>query len=190
MNEEIQKKFITELDAVLNKKGFRFIKSKQQWERKALKSDIEWVHLNFGLSVINPSFGVTYKDFARLFPKEICSVDTVSRMVSPITGVTYTEKSDPKLMSQQISELSIKELVFLCDRLSVINHLISEQVTNWPVSSYSARIRLLPLLLVQQGNINKALNCVKKFNRESIGKDQFLPNYGSFTDSFVGIYDA
>jgi hypothetical protein len=61
-------------------------------------------------------------------------------------------------------------------------------VSDWPVASYSDRIRLLPLLLAQKGQLGEAFELLERFRRESVGRDQIMPGYEDFAKRFCTRY--
>ncbi|AVF60324.1 hypothetical protein AL537_13700 [Vibrio diabolicus] len=179
MNKEHSEAFILEIDKVLAPSGFKFIKSRGVWERKVGKVDVEWFHLNFGLTVLNPSFGVKYKDIEKVLPREMRCIGGVSRMLSSITGNSYTDAISPIAFAYMVKQLLPIELEKLRDRKRVIESLKSEDVKVWPVFSYSTRIRLLPLLL-SKTSPNEAIKYMAYFESELRTRDQLIPNYDAF----------
>ena len=64
MNTDLKLKFISQIDTGLRKLDFNFVKSRQLWKRSS-NIDEEWIHINFGLSVINVTFGIKYKELKK-----------------------------------------------------------------------------------------------------------------------------
>jgi len=91
MNKASQQQFLVEVDRVLEPIGFKRPKSSYEWKRKTSNNDIEWFHINFGLTVINPSFGVEFQDLKRVLPKESGAVYSVSRTLSSLSSCSYSE---------------------------------------------------------------------------------------------------
>ena len=68
------------------------------------------------------------------------------------------------------------------DRKSVIERLSSTNPAEWCASSYSERIRLLPLLLLSAGQSSKALEFVNDVAQEAECHDQIIPPYFEFAN--------
>lgn len=180
--------FLAELDVGLAALGYKRAKNSQEWKKKAGESDIEWIHLNAGLTMINPSCGVTYKDLEKVLPKESGLVNHVSMMLSSITGEFYDENTNPRYLAKGIADSVPSALENLKNRDWVIGRLQSDEVSSWPVASLSHRIRLLPLLLGERGLSEKAIQCAKEFEERYSSQDQFIPNYTVFINYLVEHY--
>jgi len=74
-------------------------------------------------------------------------------------------------------------LTELLDRKAAVRALRSVAPKDWPVLGYSARIRLLPLLLATSGAESDALEVAAQLSIEAAARDQSLPNYGTFHDA-------
>ncbi|WP_221274564.1 hypothetical protein [Thaumasiovibrio subtropicus] len=189
MKLSIQQIYLEKLDSELEPLGFKRTKSSNQWKRKIGKLDQEWIHLNFGIGVINPSFGVNYLDLKKAMPKDVRATYTVSKMLSSITSNLYSVNSPPEILSSDILNFSLGELERLRNRSDVIDLLKSDNVKSWPVFSFSHRIRILPLLLACEGEVDELFVFAEEFSKYT-DKDQIIPKYGEYmkhlTNAFSG----
>ena len=180
MDRDLKETFIIATDNALMPVGFKRTKTSLEWKRKSGQFDVQWVHLNFGLGVINPSIGVVYGDLTKLLPKESGSVDCVSQMLTAITGEFFSDKTNPLKLAEIILTTGLQKLEMLLDRPSVISTLKTEDASSWPVFSLSHRIRLLPLLLYAEGNAEEAYRYAHKFENQCLSRDQLIPKYDVF----------
>lgn len=188
MNKQLKEKYLVELDTALLPLGFKRPQTKYQWTRIIGSADLEWIHLNFGLAVINPSLGVEYKDIGNLLPAEAGAVSSVSKMLTSLTGTDYSEDTDPEVLVEDILKAGIDELANLRSRSDVISKLETDSVDQWPVRSASDRMRLLPLLLASEGNLEKGYEWLAKFEKMALRVDQLVPKYSEFAKYFKRTY--
>jgi hypothetical protein len=97
---------------------------------------------------------------------------------------SYTIEEGSEPVARDLSAKGLEMLSKLQDRGLVIEMLKSKLPFDWPVVSYSHRIRLLPIPLANQGRIREALDLLEHFRSESIGRDQILPQYDTFAATF------
>lgn len=180
MNAIEREPFLKAIDAVLEPLGFKRLKRSYEWKRSINPANLESIHCNFGLGVINPSFGVKYKDLGESVPPDIGAVTSVAEMLESITGVSYSSETNPKILAEHVLTYAIPQLVKLSDRDIVINMLEEDTPRKWPVFGVSARIRLLPLLLAQRGRIDEARTWLTRFEDTAQSMDQQLPAYPVF----------
>ena len=178
--------YIESLDSVLNARGFRRRRSQWEWKYRPDAANELWIHINFGKSVVNPSFGVKYLDLASVLSKESGAVTgtmvMLSRVLDRPPGYTIEQGSAP--VARDLSAAGLQVLSRLLNREVVIEMLKSTRPRDWPVVSYSHRIRLLPLLVATAGRVAEALELLDHYGTESIGRDQSLPQYSFFATTF------
>ena len=186
MSKEAKTEYLEELDMVLEPHGFSRRRNQQAWKHRVDSANECWLHVNFGLSVVNPSIGVNYLDFSQLLPEESGSVTGTMIMLSSLLKrpPLYTIESGSLPVARDLCKKGLPMLSNLRDRLFVIEALKSKLPFDWPVVSYSHRIRLLPLLLASDGQMSEALHLLELFLSESLGKDQILPLYEVFARTF------
>ena len=186
MGKEARSKYLEDLDLVLNARGFRRRRTQKEWKCRAGSRDELWIHINFGKSVVNPSFGVKYVDLASVLPESSGAVTGTMVMLSYVfdrpRSYIIEEGSEP--VARDLCAKGFDMLSSLRDRGFVIEMLKSKLPSDWPVVSYSERIRLLPILLANEGRLREALNLLEHFRSESIGRDQILPQYETFATTF------
>jgi hypothetical protein len=186
MSKEEKTKYLEDLDVVLNARGFRRRRTQQQWNCRVGSRDELWIHINFGKSVVNPSFGVKYLDLASVLPEESGAVTGTMVMLSYLfdrpRSYTIEEGSEP--VARDLFARGLEMLFTLQNRGLVIEMLRSEVPFDWPVVSYSDRIRLLPILLANENRVSEALDLLEHFRSDSIGRDQMLPKYHAFAAIF------
>ncbi len=182
MKSENSEKFLSQFDEVLLPLGFVRSKKDQLWERKSLEANFEYVHLNFGKYVVNPSLGVRYADLENLSPPAgvISSSKMLKSLVEP--SPQYSSDSPINLLIDDVTSIGIPYLQKLNDRQNVIEKLRSPNIQDWPVTSYSHRIRLLPLLLHSVGEYQEAKYLVAEFKGEAKDKDQLIPSFDDFAE--------
>jgi hypothetical protein len=179
--------YIEAVDQVLFPLGFSRPKRSQEWRKPVGNQDFLWVHLNFGLGVINPSFGVRYVDLESLLPPEAGAVVSSGRTLSSLSGEQYSLDTSASQLAEDFLSCGMPELLALQDRCEVIRRLESTAAKDWPVASASHRMRLLPLLLASQGRTEESSAWVAQFETQA---DQMVPGYASFAQFFRSAYGA
>jgi len=182
--------FLVALDGVLLPIGFKRRKSDFEWKRRVEGSDLEWIHLNFGLGVINPSFGVKYEDLSTVLPHESGAVCSVFEMLSSPSGKSYSGDTAPHELAADVRALALPGLGRLRDRTLVVERLRRESPREWPTLGASARMRLLPLMLAHSGHINDALEWLREHEAAAERVDQQIPNFASYAAYFRTRYTA
>lgn len=183
MRSEDRERYLQAFDQALKTHGFRRRRNGQEWNVVA-ESERLWVHLNFGLSVVNISLGVMYLDVDKRWPSLASQASgtmvALGSLFEPVH--MYTACDDAQAVAD-LSERGISELTSLTDREHVLARLNSPAPRDWPVASHSHRIRLAPLLLAAAGRHDEALSLSERFASESVGSDQLVPRYPAFLDS-------
>jgi hypothetical protein len=182
MNKIERQPFLDAVDHVLIPLGFKRRKTDFEWKRKSDNLNEEWVHLNFGLGVINPSYGVTYLELSEIMPREISNVSGVFRMLKSTTGRNYDLNTEPINLSDDIATFCLNKLLKLRNRKVIIEVLQNDNAMEWPCSDYSARMRLLPLLLFDDNKIKECSDWLEIFEQQSAQKDQLIPTYDIFSN--------
>lgn|SRR5574341_669724 len=186
---EAEKKtqYLSDVDLILEPLSFRRSKNGNDWRNRIDDRNELWININFGKAVVNPSFGVTYLDFEAMLSKGVRSVSgtmvMLSSVASPAAGYLIDEGSNR--VAQDLLAHGLPFLWRLSNRAFAIERLSSATVKDWPTTSYSDRIRLLPLLLASENRINEACDCLKHFLAESLVRDQIIPRYDAFADAFA-----
>src|SRR5262249_6468373 len=178
--------YLEDLDVVLNPLSFCRRRNQQQWNHRVDSASEFWIHINFGLFIVNPSMGVKYLDLVDLFPQESGAVTETMVMLSSLWKPPrcYTIEEGIAPVVRDLRDKGLPMLAHLLDREFVIEALKSHLVSDWPVASYSDRIRLLPILLTNQGRLSEAFHLLERFRSESLGRDQILPGYEVFAEKF------
>ena len=183
---EKKTQYLSDVDLILQPLSFHRRKNGNDWRHKIDDRNELWININFGKAVVNPSFGVTYLDFESMLSKGVRSVSgsmvMLSSVASPANGYLIDEGS--RRVTQDLLEHGIPFLSRLSDRAFAIERLASATVKDWPVPSYSDRIRLLPLLLAAENRIDEACESLKRFLAESLARDQIIPRYDVFANAF------
>ena len=96
----------------------------------------------------------------------------------------YTFTTPATELAGDIVESGIPYLEKLRDRGFVIELLTKGGPSEWCVSSYSDRIRLLPLLLATAGRVPEAVRFVDEVLPEAQRRDQRVPGYATFAAWF------
>ena len=173
---------LTALDPALARQGFRRRARSQEWRHRADGRTVDWVHINFGLSLVSPSLGVIYTDLESLVPVSAGAVISTHVMLESLlhyeTG--YSVATDPGVLSEHIIRTGIPYIERLRDRDFVVTSLASGSSV---VPSFSHRIRLLPLLLAGLGRTNEALQWLDRFAVDADRKDQIRPGFSEFSRS-------
>lgn len=180
----LRQPFFDAVSVTLLPRGFKFAKSMWTWRRKVDQGNTLWVHLNFGLGVINPSFGATYTDLAGLLPKEAGAVFQAAEMLPPTSGNEYSLDTPPKRLAEDILAHALPRLEKLLDRSHAIERLQSSRPDDWPVFGNAFRMRLLPLLLAHSGRRDEALAWLSTFEDSWLTEDQLVPRYPAFAAHF------
>ena len=182
--------YLQALDTALSPLGFNRSKRSYEWKHSIDVANTEWIHCNFGLGVINPSFGVRYSDLAELVPTDVGAVVGVICMLAPISGVSYSSATAPTLLAEHVLTVCIPHLRNLRNREAVIHSLETTDPKKWPVFGASHRMRLLPLLLAGGGQITEALEWLTRFEQAAPTMDQQIPKYAVFAkylrEKYVG----
>lgn len=181
------KEYLNSLDEFLEQQGFCRRRNAQEWKHKSDKNNELWLHFNFGLGIVNPSFGVNYLDLQLVLPKSVAPVTSTMKMLTSVLPVrqTYIIDEGTSLVKNDLLKWGLPYLSRLKDRAFVIEQLLSPTVREWPTISYSDRIRLLPLLLAIEGRIKEACDQLDIFRVESLGRDQLIPAYATFANAFA-----
>ena len=172
--------YLQALDAALSPLGFNRPKRSYEWKHSIDVANTEWIHCNFGLGVINPSFGVRYCDLAELVPSDVGAVAGVICMLEPISGVSYSPATAPSLLAEHVLKFCVPHLLNLQNRAAVIHSLETTVPKKWPVFGASDRMRLLPLLLAHGGRVTEALEWFSRFEQAAPTMDQQIPKYAVF----------
>jgi len=187
MNGAERAPFVAAIDEALVAAGFRRRRAEFVWRKRADETNNLWVHINFGLSVINPSFGVEYIDLKGQLDPAAGAVWQVSKSLGAITTVRYTAQTPPSLLAQHLVSIALPNLQALRDRQLVAKELELSDPSCWPVAGTAFRMRLLPLLLACQGQVEAALSWVRQFE-EQASSDQLLPSYSAYAQCFRDKY--
>lgn len=178
------------VDELLLRKGYVRRKSEHEWKRTHANGDIERIHFNFGLALINPSLAVEYVDLKTLLPDNVGVKTSTFRMLSALSGVSYDESTSFETFRDHLERFGAPELERLHDRNWVVDELLVEDARTWPTWSYSARIRLLPLLLASLGRLTEARELVEMFANDSSRPDQIIPKYDVFREHFYARFGS
>ncbi len=182
--------YLRAVDAVLSPFGLKRTNASFEWKRRDANRDVEWLNLNFGLGVINPSFGVNFEDLALILPPDAGVHYGVARMLEPISGNSYSLDTAPSLVAADVAAVGLPELRRLTNRVSVIDCLSSNNPRDWPTLSASARNRLLPLLLAASGRVEAALALLTQLELDPGTIDQHKPGYPIYAAHFRARYSA
>lgn len=188
MNSTEREPFLQALDAVLLPLEFKRTKRSFEWKRKVDAANTEWIHLNFGLGIINPSFGVLYRDLEEMIPAELGVVAGVMHMLQPISGVSYSSETAPAYLAEHVLTFCVPQLPNLRNRPFVIRSLEGPAPRAWPVCSASDRMRLLPLMLAHEGRATEALEWLSRLEQAAPTMDQGIPEYAAFAMYMRGKY--
>jgi hypothetical protein len=184
MKKADKERYLLAVDAALKPMGFERPRTGQEWRRTLASSAVQWVHLNFGLGIINPSCGVIYEDLGALLPPESGAIKTTMRMLSSLSGVRYSDTTLENVLADHVATFAVPELEKLTDAEHVIQALQEDEPKIWPVMSASHRMRLLPLLLFRQSRATEALEWVARLEQTAPLFDQLVPSYSAFTKVF------
>jgi hypothetical protein len=181
MSVQERQSFLNAVDRLLISLGFTRGAKSREW-RKRSGTDILWFHLNFGLSVINPSCGVVFEDLEQRWPDLPGAVYGTMEMLCYMFEPPrfYLMSDDPGGLVDDLQNKGLLSLTDLQDRERVVERLKSDDGRDWPVLSFSHRIRLLPLLLLGLGRKDEALRIGLELATTTIGRDQILPPFDEF----------
>jgi hypothetical protein len=184
MRAEISKKYVGAADDLLVPMGFVRRARSQEWSKQS-EADRIWVHLNFGKGLINTSFGVEYLDLKRRWPNLPGAVYGTMKMLAGCLKVPrlYSAVDDPQDLINDLQESGLPLAAELQDRMKALELLQLPNGAQWPVPSFSDRIRLAPLLLYGMGRREDALSLADDFLAESVGRDQIVPPYDVFVEA-------
>jgi len=183
MNATERAPYLEACDAALVPLGFKRKKKEQEW-RRTVGSDIEWFHLNFGLAVINPSFGVRFTDMSDLLSAELGLKCLAMYMLRPLTGSNYSSpETSPSELARDLLR-ALPEILKLRDRGALTDVLMSETVPRGMVVFFSDRIRMLPLLLASAGRVQEAFDWLARFEVLAPAQDHMVPGYDTFASHF------
>jgi hypothetical protein len=186
VNKADKTKYLEDMDEMLTTLGFHRRRNHQEWKHRVDSANELWIHINLGRSVVNPSMGVKYLDLVDLFPQGVGVVTGTMIMLSSLWKPPrlYTIEEGSLPVAHDFHDKGLSMFPHLRNREFVIEALKSNLVSDWPVASYSDRIRLLPILLANQGRLSEAFYLLERFRSESLGRDQILPGYEVFAESF------
>src|SRR5262245_16164647 len=184
MRVEVSKVYLGAVDELLVPMGFVRRARSTEWSKH---SDAErmWIHLNFGKGLVHPSFGVEYMDLKARWPNLPGAVYGTMKMIADCFKPhrTYSATDGPQDLVDDLRKFGLQVLTGMQDRKRILEMLQSSDTAQWPVPSFSHRIRLAPLLLCAMGRTEEALTLADDFARQSIGKDQIIPSYDVFVKS-------
>jgi len=183
MNAAERAPYLDAGDAVLMPLGFKRKKKEFAWRRPA-GSDVEWIHLNFGLGVINPSYGVSYADLNALFPPGLGVTCGPSGLLQSLTGTSYSSSKTPPNKVAGDFSAAISQFPKLRDRAAFAEVLMSETPPRTLVNFFSDRIRALPLLLISLGRTQEAFEWLARFEAVAPERDQIQPPYHVYAAHF------
>ena len=90
----------------------------------------------------------------------------------------------PASLADYVSGVVASRVDMLRDRDIAIERLLSPDWRSWPTFCYSARIRLLPVLMVARGRQMEALELCRGIEGESLRRDQIRPSFTEFREAF------
>jgi len=146
MNKADKTRYLEDLDEMLTALSFHRQRNHQEWKHRVDSANELWVHINFGRVGVTPSLGVKYLDLADLFPEDsgvsTGTMITLADLWKPPHHYTIDEGSLP--VAHDLKDRGLQMLLHLCNREFVIETLKKDLGTDWPVASYSDRIRTAP----------------------------------------------
>ena len=185
MRREDSDRYLQAVDRCLVPMGFKRHTRAQEWN---FISDLDttWVHLNFGLGLMNVSFGVRYRDLKKQWPDLPGAVYGTMQIMNSLfqPAKLYSAHDEPDGLVADLVATGLPAARQLTNRKKVIELLSSPNAADWPVPSFSHRVRLLPLLLDAAQRPEEALTAAVRFKTEALGRDQILPHYDVFFDAF------
>jgi hypothetical protein len=184
MNSIEREPFLLAIDSALAPLAFKRPKTRYEWRRKVDRANTTWLHINFCLGVINPSFGIQYTDLAGILPPEAGAVDGVNEMLSSSSGMQYSNSTPADVLAEHVLAYAVPRIDLLADRHAVIQRLESSSPKDWPVFGVSWRMRLLPLLLATDGRTEEAFAWLAHFENTSPLIDQKIPPFDVFAQHF------
>jgi hypothetical protein len=185
MRREDSDRYLQAVDRCLVPLGFKRRTRTQEWNFTS-NLDTTWVHLNFGLGLINVSFGVRYRDLEKQWPDLPGAVYGTMQMMNSLfqPAKLYSAQDEPDGLVADLVATGLPAARQLTNRKKVIELLSLPNAADWPVPSFSHRARLLPLLLDAAQKPEEALTAAVRFKTEALGQDQILPPYDVFFDAF------
>jgi len=188
MNQSAREPYLQALDLALAPHRFSRKKRSFEWTRVD-NGGVSWVHLNFGLAVVNPSVGVRYLDLEALIPAGMMFKPGTMQSLSGEPVQASTQQPTPIAVARVVVEEGLPWITCLHDRTELIRCLQNDQGP-WPVFGWSSRARLLPALLLSQGRLDDALHEITRFEAEAPVRDQMLPSYAAFASEFRSKHGA
>ena len=184
MRAEVSKVYLNAVDELLVPMGFVRRAKSQEWSKQS-GIDRIWVHLNFGKGLVTPAFGVEYLDLKRRWSNLPGAVYGTMKMQADCFKPPrmYLAVNGPHDLIADLREPGLRVVAGLQDRMKVLEMLQSANISDWPVPSFSHRIRLAPLLICAMERTEEALTLADDFARQSVGKDQIVPSYDVFVRS-------
>ena len=189
MNAAERAPYLEAGDVALIPLGFKRKKKEFMW-RRAVDSDIEWIHLNFGKGMIGPSYGVHYADLERLFPPDLGVRGGPWCLLEHLTGTSYSSSTTPPDVVARDLLIAVEELRALSDRQGYTDVLMSEQRPRKFVVLTVDRIRMLPVLLASFGRFKEAFTWLARFELLAKESDQMVPPYEAFAAHFRATYES
>jgi hypothetical protein len=185
-----QQAFLGAVDGVMLSLGFARPHQSQEWSRRVGQDQL-WIHLNFGLGVINASLGVEYLDLRRRWcdlPGAVCGpFVALSHQFEPARQ--YSTDDPPSIIVADLRDAGLAVLERLRDREAVAASLLMQSVHRWPTASFSHRIRLLPLLLIDLGRVAEARAFAASVAADAAARDQLRPPFPEFLSSLESRLD-
>lgn len=173
-----QQPYLEAVDAALADRGYRRTKRSQEWSRRD-GSDRLWLHLNFGRALLQLTVGVEYRDVQEAWESLPGGVFSTSE--SPQEGLSSSDSAER--VAEFVRDVAVARLVELRDRNWVIDRLLGSDVRSWPTISFSHRIRLLPVLLVDRCRRLEALEFCRSIGTDDLLRDQIRPPFNEFRDA-------
>lgn len=182
MNAATRAPYLEAGDTVLGPLGFKRKKRDYLWNR-ANGDDIEWIHLNFGIDLISPSYGVTFRDIEASYPQHLDVRCGVMCLLQGLTGASYSgDRTPPSFVARDLL-VAVEQFPKLRDRQAWTEILMSEERPRQFVILNSHRMHMLPALLANLGRIEEAQTWLAKFEGTTDG-DQSPRGYAEFAEHF------
>lgn len=189
MNANERAPYLEAADTVLGPIGFKRKKKEHEWRRVADR-DTDWIHLNFGLGVVNPSYGVKYTDVDALFPPELGVRCGPWSMLQSLTGTSYSVMAtSPSVVARDLL-IAVEAFPQLRDRQAFTHFLMSDLPSKQFVTLFSRRIRMLPAMLASLGRMEEAFTCLTQFEAMALSRDQMRPSYDVFAAYFKSKFEG
>ncbi len=186
MSNNSQKKALIDLtQSALGPKGFIYKKAGQSFYKKADNCTL-YIHINFGLDVINISAFVSYDKLKEVLSDNLKHYSSFGYTLSQLTKGQIYKLSNSSDHTRLIEDVNI-HLIPIFENIKDINYSIdclkSENTGQWGTASFSLRSRLLPIFLTFNGKYEEGLKFVENF-KSTNQPDQIIPDYGSFEVDF------